>query len=140
MSPVNNPVITGVLISDISDHLATFFIEELGNSLPEENEILTRKVNSKTIETFETELAKVEWENLPDNNAETYFQSFFDTLSSKIDMSFPLQKLPPRKVKPDPPWFSQALKVSSRVKNKLYRRFMDKKTQLAKVKYKDYLR
>ena len=58
------------------------------------NEILTRKVNSKTIATFETELAKVEWDNLPDGNAEAYFQSFFDTLSSKIDISFPLQKLP----------------------------------------------
>ena len=140
VSPVNSPVISGVLISDISDHLATFFIEELEKSLPEVNEVLTRKVNSKTIATFETELANVEWDNLPDSNAEEYFQSFFDTLSSKVDMSFPLQKLPPRKVKPDPPWFSQALKVSSRVKNKLYRRFMDKKTQLAKVKYKDYLR
>ena len=140
VSPVKNPVLAGVLVSDISDHLATFFVEELGSSLPEVNEILSRKVNSKTMDTFETELAKVKWEHLPDNDAETYFGSFFDTLSAKIDLSFPLKKLPPRKVKPDPPWFSPALKVSCKVKNKLYRKFMEKKSQVAKVKYKTYLR
>ena len=91
-----------------------------------------RKVNSKTIANFETELAKVEWENLADSDAETYFQSFFGTLSSKIDSSFPFQKSPPRKVKPDPPWFTQALKISSKAKNKLY------KSKLKKVSKKRY--
>ena len=140
ISPVDNPVSSGVLISDISDHMATFFVEELGSCEMNFEQVFYRKVDEKSIATFREHLAEGGWENIPDHDPEIYFQGFFKTLSEKIDLSFPLKQKRPQKSKKDPPWFSNALKISSKVKNKLYKKYIHQQSHAAKVRYKDYER
>ena len=140
VSPVDNPVSTGVLISDISDHMATYFVEELGPCGENLEQCLYRKVDEKSLAIFREKLAQGEWENIPDHDPEIYFQGFFKTLSDQIDLAFPLQKKTPLKLKKDPPWFSNALRISSKVKNKLYKKYISQQSHAAKVRYKDYER
>ena len=140
VSPLDNPVSTGVLISDISDHMATYFVEDLGPCEGSLEQCLYRKVDEKSIATFREKLAQGDWENIPDHDPEIYFQGFFKTLSDKIDLSFPLKKKRPLTSKKDPPWFSNALRISSKVKNKLYRKYISQQSHAAKARYTDYER
>ena len=138
VSPTDNPVTTGVLLCDMSDHFPTFYIEELqqAHTLPPAN--YGRRINEKTMPVFKQLLEQTDWSSLPDENPGDYFDSFFTTLQQKFNQAMPIVKfLPPRK-KPDPPWFTASLRVSNKRKAKLYRKCLDKKTSDSKKEYKAY--
>ena len=129
VSPTDNPVTTGVLLCDMSDHFPTFYIEELqqAHTLPPAN--YGRRINEKTMPVFKQLLEQTDWSSLPDENPGDYFDSFFTTLQEKFNQAMPIvQFLPPRK-KPDPPWFTASLRVSNKRKAKLYRKCLDKKNK-----------
>ena len=138
VSPTNNPVTTGVLVCDISDHFPTFYIEELQQAHISPAFNYGRRINEKTIPHFKQLLEQTDWSSLPDQNPDAYFNSFFTTLQEKLNQAMPITKfLPPRK-KPDPPWFTASLKVSNKKKAKLYKKFLTKKTNESKKEYKAY--
>ena len=138
VSPTNNPVTTGVLVCDISDHFPTFYIEELQQAHISPAFNYGRRINEKTIPHFKQLLEQTDWSSLPDQNPDAYFNSFFTTLQEKLNQAMPITKfLPPRK-KPDPPWFTASLKVSNKKKAKLYKKFLTKKTNESKKEYKGY--
>ena len=133
-----NPVTTGVLVSDVSDHFPTFYIEELQQAQTPPTSTFGRRINEKSMIHFKQLLEQSNWSSLPDENPGAYFDSFFTTIQEKFNQAIPIVKLPPPKKKPDPPWFTPSLKVSNKEKIKLYRKFLSKKTNDAKKEYKAY--
>ena len=138
VSPTNNPVTTGVLVCDISDHFPTFYIEELQQAQPIPLPNYGRRINEKTMPLFKQLLEQTDWSSLPDENPCAYFDSFFSTVQEKFNSAMPVIKLPPPRKKPDPPWFTTSLKVSNKKKAKLYRKFITKRTDDTKKEYKAY--
>ena len=138
VSPTNNPVTTGVLVCDVSDHFPTFYIEELKQAQPTYHPNYGRRINEKTMPLFKQLLEQTEWGSLPDENPAAYFDSFFSTIQEKFDTAMPVVKFPPLRRKPDPPWFTASLKVSNKRKAKLYRKFLTKRTNDSKKEYKAY--
>ena len=138
VSPTSNPVTTGVLVCDVSDHFPTFYIEELQQAQSTSLPNYGRRINEKTMPLFKRLLEQTEWNSLPDENPEAYFDSFFSTIQEKFDAAMPVVKLPPPRTKPDPPWFTASLKVSHKRKAKLYRKCLTKKTNDSKKEYKAY--
>ena len=138
VSPTNNPVTTGVLVCDISDHFPTFYVEELQQARVTSSPNYGRHINGKTMPHFKQLLEQTDWNSLPDETPNAYFGSFFSTIQDKFNQAMPIVKFPPPRKKPDPPWFTGSLKVSNREKAKLYRKFQTKRTGDSKKKYKDY--
>ena len=138
VTPAKNPVTTGVLVCDISDHFPTFYIEELQQAHTPPASNYGRRINEKTMPHFKQLLEQTDWSSLPDQNPGVYFDSFFSTLQEKFNQAMPMTKFPPPRKKPDPPWFTASLKVSNKKKAKLYRKFLTKKTSDSKKEYKAY--
>ena len=138
ISHTENPVTAGVLVSDLSDHFPTFYVEELQQAQIPPTSKFGRRINEKTMSYLKELLDQTDWSSLPDQNPNAYFDSFFRTLQEKFDLAMPVVKFPPLKQKPDPPWFSASLKVSNKKKSKLYRSFLAKKSADSKKEYKRY--
>ena len=126
---------TGIIISDLSDHLPVFYIHYLKGKkvLPQPSKY--RKVNDTTKLAFKTLLENETWESTTSiNNPENAFTNFFQVLDSAYDTSFPekLNKLS-KKYKPMNPWMSPGLLISRKSKGKL----LAKKTRNPCLRNKD---
>jgi len=58
-------------------------------------------------------------------------------LENAFNASFPFKTISKKRVK-DKPWITSALKINSRVKNSLYRKWLKTKDPTDEVKYKQY--
>ena len=113
----------GILCTSISDHFAVFHIA--GNMSTSKltqpvSPKLTRDMRRKNIETFSTEMQKINWNNLLCiNDTQSAYSTFHKMLSDVYDKCFPYKKFD----KPyynKKPWLTLTLKESIKTKNKLY--------------------
>ena len=136
-SPLENPVSVGVLTSAISDHFATFILEEVRWQLKGPELIHSRKINEKTEAKFKALLSSTDWNSMEDPRPQTYYDNVFNKIDSLFAQAFPLVK---RKlsVKVNPPWFSKAIAVSSRRKSKLHRKYLKQPSPENKERFRSY--
>ena len=64
---IQNEFSSGVICSDISDHMPIFCIKKdsVVTSVKRDGHVLKRKINDKTISRFKQHLAKIDWKALP---------------------------------------------------------------------------
>ena len=131
---------SGNFLTDITDHLANYFLLMNDKPLHCNRRPMTRVFSQKNKSKFEQELACCNWNKL---FAETDPNSAFDIFSSAItrlfNKHFPLTRVS-RKCAKDKPWVTRALKRSSLIKSRLYRKWLASGKIEDQTKYKNYKR
>jgi hypothetical protein len=114
--------ISGLLYTDVSDHLPIFAVDSSSRGEATENRVTKyRRINEQFIEQFKLSVAQYDWDNLYQIvNAEDAYNHFACVLRTLYDQHFPMVDCR-GKSKPDKPWITSAIKKSIRVKNKLYK-------------------
>jgi len=145
---VNDPSImqeltSGILFSDISDHLPIFTIHHSKpiNSTKRDNIKLTRReINPRTKAMFQTQLNKCDWTDVyQSNDPNIAYDKFLDTYKSIYNSSFPLKNISNKRAKLiNKPWISKGLLTSIKHKSDLYKKFLKNPSEINNKIYKQY--
>ena len=130
---------SGLLFTDISDHLPIFFIHfDSSFSAPTET-ALVRDINQVNTAKFLSQLVTIDWSQfvtLDDTN--NAYNSFLKQYSKIYDSCFPMKKVKVSNYRLSKPWLSKGLLKSIRTKNKLYKQYLSNQSPLYETGYKKY--
>lgn len=134
--------LSGILYTDISDHLPTFSIDPILRSPPVTTKkvITTRSFAERNKQDFTGKLSRERWAHLFScDQANEAYTSFIQTFTNIYNTSFPYitKMINPKRNKP---WLSFGLKKSIKQKNKLYITFRKRPTVQNEIKYKSFKR
>lgn len=129
--------ISGVLYTDISDHLPVFTVTI--NKLKVKEKYVTKRLfNDKCKENFLIKLRAIDWNSILQlTNCQQAYSMFQEKFNECFNASFPIVKI---KIgyKNRKPWLTLGLKESIKVKNKLYVLSLKQSTRENVTKYKKY--
>ena len=132
---------SGLLFTDISDHLPVFSISCEGmNYCDNTNEKITFRDKNKTnINKFIEQLGSINWSQLkyyddPYNSYNTFLAKYTEIYNN----CFPLRRIKIKHHKIDKPWLSKGLLRSIKMKNKLYKQYISDPTLANEISYKRY--
>ena len=110
--------IAGILISSLSDHFPTFYIEECQTVKVSQKPFKTRIINEKTIPGYENILKTAPWGNVVKDDPKSSFDCFFQIISDAVDVAFPEVEVKP-KISSSfrSPWMTPGMIISSKNKN-----------------------
>ena len=133
---------SGILITDVSDHLPIFTIDSRSTSPVSEPEFITkRKITGKTVDNLKDYLNKENWTPVyQSDDVNKAYNEFTNILLKCLDKCCPEIKIevnqsPKNKSKP---WFTKTLKNACKKKNALYKKFLKSKNSIDETKYKTY--
>ena len=132
-------LINGIIKSDISDHFPVFVSFD-DSAKSEEHITIRKRMYSKTaIERFKLDLQNIDWDflNLIDD-ANILYDSFLKVFCKTYDMYFPIKESITKLKDLKSPWISKGLKKSSKIKQKLYIKYLKNKTLNSELEYKTY--
>lgn len=139
---LNNSITSGLLITDISDHLPVFCVCNCShiNRITVNKYRCIRKLSDDCIKSFNSDLSAVNWDTvLNESDADIAYTNFMDIFTSLYDKNCPIKKIcmntPTSKSKP---WFNRGLRNACKKKNNLYKQFLRHRTTKSKCKYSTY--
>ena len=116
---VNDLLLQGLLITDISDHHAIFHIWDK-HCLETDQYQLIRLTNEYRMVKYKENISNIDRTVLDQyNSCEVYFTHFFNKIKSVYDESFPITKVKKR-YRNRIPWLTSGLRESIKHKNKLF--------------------
>ena len=133
--------LTGILKTDISDHFSIFNISMKHGLDSNDKKVTIKKriINADLIQEFRDILFEVNWGNLylisNPNDAHEYFLKVF---SGIYNLAFPLKTISVKKKTLQKPWTTKGLLKLSKRKQKLYEKFLKKRTSRNESIYKAY--
>ena len=133
--------LTGILKTDISDHFPIFTISVKHRLDSSDKKVAIRKriINAESIQEFRDILSEVDWGNLysisTPNDANEYFLKAF---SGIYDLAFHLKTFSVKRKTLQNLWMTKGLLKSSKQKQKLYEKFMKKRSPRNENIYKAY--
>ena len=132
---------TGIIINDLSDHFATFYIiHDKVKCRPSYNNRFSRVMNSANKSEFKDKLENTDWNFIyQDCDTESAFSNFFHHLDNCFESSFPKKIIKSSKQKiPLNPWMSMGLLNSRKKKNILFRKKLRNPSPQNVNNYKTY--
>ena len=72
--------IAGIIVSSLSDHFPTFYIEECKTSKNTQKPFKTRVINDKTIPAYQNILKSAPWGSIIKDDPKSSFDSFFQII------------------------------------------------------------
>ena len=145
---ISQEIISGNLTSTISDHLPQFLIAPhiFSNAPNKKSNIFERDWSKFNREEFILDYFAIDWPHilkLQNNDTNTSFQNFFDSMNRILNKHAPSKRLSKYKLKfKTKPWITMALQKSISIKNKLFSDYINKKDLSQKtelhIKYKSY--
>ena len=131
---INDNILQGIFVTDISDHFMIFHISE--KCSPEYQ--LIRLVNETRMTKYKERILDTDWSVLDVyDTCESYFSSFMNILKPIYNESFPVMKTK-RKYRNRLPWLTSGLKESIRHKNKLFRISLKHPTPYNNTLYREH--
>ena len=133
--------LTGILKRDISDHFPSFTISVKHRLDSSDKKVEIRKgiINADSIQEFRHILSEVDWGNLYSiSNPNDAYDYFLKVFSGIYDLAFPLKTLSVKRKTLQNPWMTKGLLKSSKRKQKLYEKFMKKRSPRNENIYKAY--
>ena len=139
---INKNYITGILKTDISDHFPVFFITETELSKTNQsNFVYKRKITNIKLRKFKETLLNVDWTNVIENtDPNTAYNDFLNIFLLHYDTIFPKKKIQIKTKNLASPWITKGIVKSSKRKQKLYEKFLKRKTPRNEDNYKNYKR
>ena len=131
--------IAGIIISSLSDHFPTFYIEKCTIEIEIPKTCKTRIINEETIPGYLNILKMASWGNVVKDDPKSAFDNFFQILDNCKDVAFPeVEVIPKKSCTFRSPWMSKGLLISSNRKNKLFSKKVRCPSQLNSTKFKTY--
>ena len=118
---VDDLLLQGLLIADISDHHAIFHIRDkyIPSSANDQYQLI-RLCNEQRIAAYKDSICNIDWSILDEYvTCESYFSHFLSIFKSVYDKSFPIIRVK-KQYRNRLPWLTTGLKESIKRKNKLY--------------------
>ena len=139
----NNQVtngLSGVITSQISDHLPLFIYLPMSASKEKPTTIFKRFFSPTNLTLFKNRLSEVSWESiLNDNNPISSYTHFIDIWNTIFELAFPMKKVFINKNKfPIQNFFSKGLLISRARKNSLYKDFLSNRNANTEHAFKTY--
>ena len=131
---------TAVVMTDISDHVPVIFAtkNKVDAETPEKY-IFKRNISDQTIDKFKQKLCNIDWNNIKIlQNANDAYIKFLKIFLSLYNECFPKIKF---KIKPQRqfnPWITKGIRKPSKKKQKLYKKFLKKRTKQSETEHKLY--
>ena len=119
---LNDSILNGILLTNISDHFPIFHIVKNMSYSIETNALIKRRVNEENIQSFKEKLSEINWDEiLMKQDTQHAYDSFQQTFSTLYNECFPWISIKTghRKYKP---WLTDDLKLIIKQKNKLYKK------------------
>ena len=91
-----NRHIAGIVISSLSDHFPTFYIEECRVQKVAPKPYKTRLINDETIPGFENLLRSAPWDCVMKDDPKVAFDNFFEIIGNARDVAFPEVVITPK--------------------------------------------
>ena len=134
---INDNILQGIFVTDISDHYMIFHISEKCSPDIEEYQLI-RLINETRMTKYKERILDIDWSVLDVyDTCESYFSSFMNIFKSIYNESFPVMKTK-RKYRNRLPWLTSGLKESIRRKNKLFRISLKHPTSYNNTLYREY--
>ena len=130
--------LSGILYTDISDHLPVFYIDYTMNVAAADIYISKRSYSLHNMNLFRTEVGNHDWSTiLSQNDAQLAYSLFYKDFTCIYNRCFPVRtvKLGYKNRKP---WLSEGLKKSIKIKNSLYILYKKHNTEELELRYKQY--
>ena len=132
---------SGVILTDLSDHLPTYISLDFRKSSDKPNNKTMRRIFSKeNYDLFRNSLSQLNWESVTElQDTNLAMNQFFSIWEINFDLCFPKKKVVINRnyIKLNE-FFTQGLLVSRRVKNDLYRKLLFERSQTNELTYKRY--
>ena len=137
---VPNCAVSGLLFTDISDHLPIFSISNECQTSSRKTQWLTfRDKNANNVCKFKDELQTVNWSEVRESSdPSSAYDIFLSKYTDIYNNCFPLKKVKIKNNGLTKPWISKALLKSIKKKNILYRHFLSNPTSMHEIGYKNY--
>ena len=133
-------LVSGLLFTDISDHLPVFVINsEDMNVCQKTKKINVRDKNKTNMNKFIEQLGCVNWSCLEsyDDPCNSY-NKFLAEYTKVYNTCFPIKSIKVKHHRIDKPWLSRGLLRSIKRKNKLYKQYLNDPSLLNETHYKRY--
>jgi hypothetical protein len=89
-----NPILTGMIICDISDHFMTFICPDLTKTKPKTKTKIVRQITLDKLETFRRNLGNINWNHVTNCvDADGSYEAFWSTFKPLYDIHFPEVKV-----------------------------------------------
>ena len=108
---LNDSILNGILLTNISDHFPIFHIVKNMSYSIETNALIKRRVNEENIQSFKEKLSEINWDEiLMKQDTQHAYDSFQQTFSTLYNECFPWMSIKTghRKYKP---WLTDDLKL-----------------------------
>jgi hypothetical protein len=132
---------SGVILTDISDHLPVFYITGNSKLTKKSKDIYkqVRMINNENILNLNLELGNMAWPDLANMDVNTAYNSFYDKFNTLYNKNLPVKikkiKIYQNKYKP---WLTHGILVSVKKKDNLYKKYIAKRTPESKINYTRY--
>ena len=128
---------SGNILSDVTDHLPNYTLIT-SKKVKSESRPYVRIFSPKNKLNFLKYLRACDWNQIyQDDEVNTAYGKFLSFITSAFNSSFKFVKLS-RKRSRDKPWITSALKKSSKIKNKLYKKWILTRNKDDECAYKRY--
>jgi hypothetical protein len=137
----NDTSVSGILITDISDHLPVFYVSSQKVENPTSKTILTsRQISDNNVENFKMDLLQTDWSSIYlSSNVSTAYDLFIKSYTQSLNKNIPIVTKTIKNIYScNKPWLTKGIIKSIHQKNSLYRKFLKLKTAESNKKYKVY--
>ena len=131
--------LSGILYTDISDHLPVFCFDTCSEYTRKEEFHRKRMINRNSLNRLMAELNAINWSFIYENETEAQlgYTDFINIFQKVYDKCIPIRYVK-RKVNPSKPWLTEGLMKCIKVKNKLYKERVKSPSPLRIEIYKRY--
>ena len=117
-------ILSGNIVSDISDHFSQFCVcRSLGRKI-KPRKIVSRDTSKFSEEKFVNDLSQLHWESIlseSSNDVNKSFSTFYNKLNRIVNKHAPINTISKRKAKQlNKPWITRGLRISIKKKNELF--------------------
>ncbi len=136
---IEDSIISGILINDISDHLPVFTIYDRNcrNITLAKKSQYRRVRTEQSINSFKNDLLTQSWDAIyQSNNIDSAYEEFLKIFTTLYNKNCPIKQYTKKIKKAECPWLTKGLINACSKKNTLYREFIKYKTQESENKYK----
>ena len=137
---LENSIISGLVINDVSDHLPVFatFDCQMKRNTSENVDRYIRKREDEKVNRFRDDLLNEDWNGVYINDVNVAYESFLRTYLALYNKNCPLVVYKHKIKSNRKPWMTKGLENACKKKNNLYRDFIKHRTKTAETKYKVY--
>ena len=138
---ITHHTISGNIIYDLTDHLPNFLIINRFSALPKKFKITRRDFSNFNETDFLRDIQSIDWtiELSNSQNPSEMSDNFYSILSRTVEKHAPVKQLSIKEIKQlSKPWITAGIRTSINVKNKLYKKYIKKRSSYYYDKFKFY--